>query len=1651
MDEEPRSGQPPAQEGDFDGLERSLGRLLDGPGGASAADLADLLWVARFAGRSLAPQAPDGAAEPAGPPAEPEPPQAAAPGLVGDPAREAPAPVVPPAGGDGPVGVPLHAVSAAAQGEPDPVGSRLGGTPKSTPARVVPVPREGALHDRLAISRALRPLRRRVGAPGPLRLDEEATARASGEASLLSPAWLPHTESLFSVDLVVDSGPSMAVWQQLAAEMHSLLGQSAFRMTRVWSLDSATQVPRLAAFPRMPRAGARTFSLDQLRDPSGRRIVLLLTDGVGPLWRNAALHAAITRWSRAQPVAVLQVLPQRLWHRTALVPSRVLARPPAAGRTVPRFRQETLSGGAGGPRHGGWVPMLELRADWIAPWAGLLAGTAPGWTPLLAFPTGGELPALAAAAPGPAAGHAPAAADLVERFRGEASPEAFELAGYLSAVPLVLPVIRLVQRVMLPASTGAHLAEFFLSGLLLEEQQDPHPPAYESAHGRARAGVHDDLRMYDLLPGVRDALMGTLTRRETLRVLDVLGRVSGRVAERFGGSLNFRALVPAADAQGDWRLPEGSLPFARIAATALAGLGGEYRRMAAALTAGLAREGTAAGPVSSTPAVPQPPLPPPVSVRQLPTVQGRVLSQPMMFVGLGGTGVAIGAEVERRLRDELCGPDGRALSGSRGRLPYQLPDCVQFVYADLDQGSLADLPLVTPGTVPRGAYASTSRISPDSFPEDSDSSDTTRRLRRLPDADLRWLPPADDEPRVLPLTRGSGQLPTVARASLFSTMQQSPTAVAEALGAAVDAIARSAAELREIGGGHITGCDVFVAFSVAGGTGAGLFVDYLHLIGEEFAKRRFPGLRIHPLVVMPSAFPPQAGGGREAELNGARALLDLADLVDWQNAPASDDLDDDPEQLTIRHPGGHPLRMRVGTMPTAFLLGRPPGGTSADVRRSAVSLVMSLIGGEAPDDAYDTWRTFADSFLDNGVRHAAPSPSGLGRRGLTTSVSASLSIPVEALADLMTERLMGEAFRELSTPSAESTPALVRRLIADSGLDRLREAPVPPVRRPAEVRGTAAVVQALRDREDEMRERLSLLADSVGREVPELADRFDPRLAVALLLERTDPFSALAAFGNFPERGVSLAEGTFLGWLVRSSLERNPPRHLPDEAPTIPAMRGRLAGAVRVRWTDPEVRALLRAQDEWYVRRGREIWWEEWAGQGRRWLLKAQTAAADLGRLVAPLRDRAETSNVEVYRRIAALYQDQATAHVRLLPPQERLDSFFADLLESLAEHEGLTTGPDGRVRPVLSGLLAGGWREALRANRQHPDAAVAEARAALRSTVDSHLLRSDLGPVLPPMSRILAAAAGDNEARADVSEECLGAFTHQVAGLLAPGYVAEGNGPLRIIVTYPGRMSRAAEDYLLRALTLPRTGDAPVVQFVSGHEDTLSVVMVRSGMGITQVPEARDLLRLWTSAQYSPQPSDVLPWRQRLGYRDGWLLGSEHDRRRVLHRILVSLWNGIGVDARGHSPRRVRIPLGPESEAGVRRADTRAALTLSLPDSPAGLSTWPGVLGAYERWAITEDPQLTEPYAEALMSAVPAGGQTIRPPDWEFVRLVTEIAPRQTALLEQMREAPGGAEDPTLARHWEFWTSLLPAAMRLPCPGVRGEPTLDHLLSSIR
>ncbi|MDF3144372.1 toll/interleukin-1 receptor domain-containing protein, partial [Streptomyces sp. T21Q-yed] len=450
--------------------------------------------------------------------------------------------------------------------------------------------------DALALTRALRPLRQTVPSTRARTLDVEATAAASGDTGLLLPILRPAPERRFSVDLLIDTGTTMKVWHRLADELRTLLARhGAFADVRAWALQTDGPEPTLAPFRRSGAQAASTVRRwrQALTDPAGRRAVLVLTDGVGPSWYGTELPAALADWSVRRPVAALQVLPGRLWHRTALRTSAVRARGTQTDRATIEVRSSGPLPGIARGRAGAedrarirWLPVLEVSGDWLSPWARLVSGRTTDWLPLRAAAlTVVERPSPVGPGDEPSS---PAA--WIERFEEGYSPEAFRLLRLLAAAPLSLPVMRLVQRTMLPASTPMHLAEVFLSGLLV--RRTPIEP-----------GGDPDSVLYDFRDGVRDALLERLSRTESLRVLtQVVDGVSERVAKTFGGVTDFGALLASAGEVGglDGReLPEGSRAFAEVAWAVIAGVGGDHAEIVEKLTRGRVGEAAPAQPESA--------------------------------------------------------------------------------------------------------------------------------------------------------------------------------------------------------------------------------------------------------------------------------------------------------------------------------------------------------------------------------------------------------------------------------------------------------------------------------------------------------------------------------------------------------------------------------------------------------------------------------------------------------------------------------------------------------------------------------------------------------------------------------------------------------------------------------------------------------------------------------------------------------------------------------------------------------------------------------------------------------------------------------------------------------------------------------------------
>ena len=510
-------------------------------------ELADALWLSRW----IAPGAPAPASEASGAPTDAEPENSA---THDDRPADTPA-------GEG-AGRSTPSATRRDDGErlalhPDPGPPGRGGGPGSGAAALggavsVGVPEAAALPARLELQRALRPLQRlrRTGAATSEVLDEQATVDASARAGgTLLPVFRPKPGGDAVLLLLMDASSSMGVWERLLDELRQVFEcLGAFREVRVLYLHQALD-GSAGVSGRFEASAGALRPPEQLLDPTGRQVTVLVSDCAGPLWRTGAAHRLLYRLQRHTPVAVLQPLPQRLWRRTRLpVSYGFLTRadgPPAPARL--RFLDTATPFAEDRPDRGGAVeiPVLPPSAPALNSWARLLSGTGTGVAPGAV----GWVRADQPAADGTELRRTELPANrMVARFRSGASSGAYQLAVYLAAAPLFLPVMQLVQRTMLPDSGPAELAEVLLGGLLTR----PGPPGSPGPAGPAGPpgplgsdgprGTADS-RWYEFLPGVREELLGPLARDEALLVLK---HCSEYVEQRFGkGGPNFPALAIA--------------------------------------------------------------------------------------------------------------------------------------------------------------------------------------------------------------------------------------------------------------------------------------------------------------------------------------------------------------------------------------------------------------------------------------------------------------------------------------------------------------------------------------------------------------------------------------------------------------------------------------------------------------------------------------------------------------------------------------------------------------------------------------------------------------------------------------------------------------------------------------------------------------------------------------------------------------------------------------------------------------------------------------------------------------------------------------------------------------------------------------------------
>jgi hypothetical protein len=320
---------------------------------------------------------------------------------------------------------------------------------------------------------------------------------------------------------------------------------------------------------------------------------------------------------------------------------------------------------------------------------------------------------------------------------------------------------------------------------------------------------------------------------------------------------------------------------------------------------------------------------------------------PTLFVGLGGSGGKAIGRIAKRLRAE-------------DDFDLRYRSLVRFVAIDTND---ADLAALRRGTQDLGRVDETVLIS--DF--DKAAYAQLRRGKSFEEADsyfTQWVHP--DYHFREESGAGAGQIRIESRLSLFRHLEAGD--LAQRLQNLVGDLKSHAHGMRHVS----ASIQVFVYFSVAGGTGSGGFLPFAYLLRDLIADR---STQIIGFAILPEAFEQVVGRNRDGVYaNGYAALKELEYLMRL-------DTQAEPEQVTVHYDPRNKHNTTVTRRPydLIYLVDRPGNFSLDDVGEALADAtyvqIFSPILGEQKAD-YDNYtkenrRLFPDSLWQQGEGYTA--------------------------------------------------------------------------------------------------------------------------------------------------------------------------------------------------------------------------------------------------------------------------------------------------------------------------------------------------------------------------------------------------------------------------------------------------------------------------------------------------------------------------------------------------------------------------------------------------------------------------------------------------------------------------------------------------------
>ncbi|MEQ8963566.1 MAG: SAV_2336 N-terminal domain-related protein, partial [Coleofasciculus sp. C2-GNP5-27] len=459
----------------------------------------------------------------------------------------------------------------------------------------IALPDVAAIPHPLKLARAFRPLMQRISSRETTILDEVATVESTAELNgIVSPVLKPFQELRFDLALVIEQRDSMIFWRQTTQEFQQLCKHyGIFRHVRTWGMvtDERGEI-RLNKGIGKYALSRRFYRPQILIDPSGHRLILVVSDCVGEKWRNGKAVSILDTWGKQNVVAIVQMLPTRMWWRTGLSGGTMVqldSRCQAAVANRNLAITELVFGEDFEGEQGVKVPVLSLEPDLAQTWSEMVVGKGTVGATGFVFPLASEQNSTPSQ---------PQERGFPERyydFRLSSSPMARELASLLAAAPVVnLPIVRLIRRTLLRELQPVHVAEVFLGGLLqpqglITPETNPDEIQYRFIGDASR----------DESETIRSLFLKDSPTAKSVQIVTV---ISGYFAQRLGKNLKqFYGLLKQPDAlkqvQAETLKEFEPEHFAEITTHILKQLGGAYVRLAEEIEAGWQGESVEATPI----------------------------------------------------------------------------------------------------------------------------------------------------------------------------------------------------------------------------------------------------------------------------------------------------------------------------------------------------------------------------------------------------------------------------------------------------------------------------------------------------------------------------------------------------------------------------------------------------------------------------------------------------------------------------------------------------------------------------------------------------------------------------------------------------------------------------------------------------------------------------------------------------------------------------------------------------------------------------------------------------------------------------------------------------------------------------------------------